>query len=353
MIQPVGEPLAEDPSPWLLLIHQLPPKPAYFRVKVWRQLQGLGAVALKNSVYVLPLSEETREDFQWMVRQIVAGGGEASVVEAQFVDGQTDGEIRERFRVARDEDYAKLQEEIHGIQEALPKKPDDTRRGEAEAHLAKLRKRFSDLQAIDFFEAGGAAEVRTQISRLETRLAPPSAVTDGGPTWDLKDLQGRTWVTRKGMHVDRIACAWLIRRFIDPEARFRFVDPKTTVARKDELRFDMFEPVAGAKGHPSKMGAKRARKDGVRVGEFTHEGDWCSFETLIHRLGLEDPALHALGEVIHDVDLKDAKFKRPEVSGFDRAILGVALLHTKDEARLTAGSGVLDAFYAAFQKAKP
>jgi hypothetical protein len=329
MIQPIGEPLAEDPSPWLLLIHQLPPKPAYFRVKVWRQLQGLGAVALKNSVYVLPLSEETREDFQWMVRQIVAGGGEASVVEAQFVDGQTDGEIRERFRVARDEDYAKLQEEILDIQKALPKKPDDTRRGEAEAQLAKLRKRFADLQAIDFFEAGGAAEVRTQISRLETRLAPPSAVTDGGPTWSLKDLQGRTWVTRKGMHVDRIACAWLIRRFIDSEAHFRFVEAKTTVARKGELRFDMFE------------------------GEFTHEGDWCSFETLVHRLGLEDPALHALGEIIHDIDLKDAKFKRPEVSGFDRAILGVALLHTKDEARLTAGSGVLDAFYAAFQKVKP
>jgi len=320
--------MAEVPGPWLLLIHQLPPHPAYFRVKVWRQLQGLGAVALKNSVYVLPLSEETREDFQWMVRQIVAGGGEASVVEAQFVDGLTDGEIRERFRVARDEDYAKLQEEALDIQKALPKKPDDSRRGETEAQLAKLRKRFADLQAIDFFEAGGAAEVRTQISRLETRLAPPSAVTDRGPTWNLKDLQGRNWVTRKGIHVDRIACAWLIRRFIDPQARFRFVDPKTTVARKGELRFDMFE------------------------GEFTHEGDWCSFETLIHRLGIDDAALHALGEVIHDVDLKDAKFKRPEVSGFDRAILGVALLHDKDEARLEAGSGVLNAFYAAFQKAK-
>jgi hypothetical protein len=88
-------------------------------------------------------------------------------------------------------------------------------------------------------------------------------------------------------------------------------------------------------------------------GEFTHEGEWCSFETLIHRLGLEDPALHSLAELIHDVDLKDAKFKRPEVSGFDRAILGVALLHQKDEARLVAGTGVLDAFYAAFQKAKP
>ncbi|MBI1752642.1 MAG: chromate resistance protein [Acidobacteria bacterium] len=321
--------MAEIPGPWLLLIHQLPPHPAYFRVKVWRQLQGLGAVALKNSVYALPLSDESREDFQWMVRQIVAGGGEASVVEALFVDGLTDGEIRERFRQARNEDYTKLQEEILAIQKALPKNPAEGQKGETEVQLAKFRKRYADLQAIDFFEAGGAAEVRTQINRLETHLAPKALATEDSPTWDIKDLQGRTWVTRKGMHVDRIACAWLIRRFIDPEARFRFVESKTTSVRKGELRFDMFE------------------------GEFTHEGDWCSFETLVHRLGLEDAALHALGEVIHDIDLKDAKFKRPESSGFDRAIMGVALLHPKDEARLVAGSGVLDAFYAAFQKVKP
>lgn len=314
---------------WLLLIHQLPPHPAYFRVKVWRQLQGLGAVALKNSVYVLPISEGTREDFQWMVRQITAGGGEASVVEAQFVDGLTGGELKERFRAARDEDYAKLQGEIQAVQKALPKKVEEAQRGETETQLIKFRKRLTDLQAIDFFKAGGAAEVRTQLGRLEGHIALKPKSTKKGPTWNLEELQGRTWVTRKGIHVDRIACAWLIHRFIDPKARFRFVEPKTTSVRKGELRFDMFE------------------------GEFTHEGDWCSFETLIHRLRLEDPALHSLAELIHDVDLKDAKFKRPEVPGFDRAILGVALLHPKDEARLAAGSVVLDAFYAAFQKAKP
>lgn len=144
-------------------------------------------------------------------------------------------------------------------------------------------------------------------------------------TWKLEDLRGKIWVTRKGIKVDRIACAWLIRRFIDPEARFRFVDPKAAKPRPGELRFDMYE------------------------GEFTHEGDWCSFETFLHRLGLEDPALQALGEVIHDVDLKDGKFKRPEVPGFERAIHGVAFLHEKDEDRLTTGSGVMDAFHAAFQ----
>lgn len=320
--------MVEESPRWLLMIHQLPPKPAYFRVKTWRQLQCLGAVALKNSVYALPLTEETREDFQWMLRQIVAGGGEASVVEAQFVGGLTDGELRERFRAARNEDYARLQEEIQAFLKASSKTQGGASKTEGEVQLDKFRKRFADIQRIDLFEAKGSAEVRTQLARLESRLAPRAGGPKAGPTWKAADLRGRTWVTRKGVHVDRIACAWLIRRFIDPEACFRFVEPKTTTARKGELRFDMFE------------------------GEFTHEGDWCSFETLLHRLGLEDAALHALGEVIHDVDLKDAKFKRPEVPGLDRAILGVTLLHLKDEDRLAAGTAVLEAFYAAFQQAK-
>jgi hypothetical protein len=317
-----------DPFAWLLLIHQLPPKPAYFRVKVWRQLQALGAVALKNSVYVLPLNEQAREDFQWMVRQIIAGGGEATVVEAQFVEGLTDGELRERFRAARDEDYGKLQTEIHTFLKALPKTPDGTGQEEAEAQLVRFRKRFEELQGIDFFEAKAAVEVRMQLAHLDARLAPAPAGPKAGPAWSLEELRGRTWVTRKGIHVDRIACAWLIRRFIDPEARFHFVDAKTTAGAEGELRFDMFE------------------------GEFTHEGDWCSFETLLHRLSLDDAALHALAELVHDVDLKDGKFKRPEVPGFDRAILGVALLHGKDEDRMVAGGAVLEAFYAAFQRVR-
>ena len=133
-------------------------------------------------------------------------------------------------------------------------------------------------------------------------------------------------MTRKGIHVDRIACAWLIRRFIDPEARIRFVDPKTYKYRRGEQRFDMFE------------------------GEFTHEGDGCSFETILARLGLEAPGLRELAELIHDVDLKDHKFKRPETEGFARAIQGVALLHAKDEARLEAGSALLDAFLEAMKR---
>ncbi|HKW94787.1 MAG TPA: Chromate resistance protein ChrB, partial [Methylomirabilota bacterium] len=105
---------------WVLLIHQIPPKPDYFRVKVGRRLQRLGAVAIKNSVYVLPRSDETVEDFQWQRREIVAGGGEASVCEASFVDGLSDPEIEALFRSARDEDYREIVAEVQGLLKALP-----------------------------------------------------------------------------------------------------------------------------------------------------------------------------------------------------------------------------------------
>lgn len=314
------------PSRWLLLIHQLPPQPAYFRVKTWRQLQVLGAVALKNSIYVLPESAESLENFQWMLRQIQARGGEASVIQAEFVEGFSDDEVRGLFRAARDEDYGKLNQEIRAQLETLPITWKDGDRGEAGGQLNRFRKRLAEIQKLDFFEAPGRGPVEESLSTLEARLLPAAVSKAGDAPLQLRDLQGRTWVTRKGIHVDRIACAWLIRRFVDPEARLRFVDPKTYKHRRGEQRFDMFE------------------------GEFTHEGDSCSFETFLSRLGLQAPGLQALAELIHDVDLKDHKFKRPETEGFARAIHGMALLHAKDQARLEAGSVMLDAFLEAMKR---
>lgn len=318
-----------DPSPrWLLLIHQLPPSPAYFRVKTWRQLQALGAVALKNSVYVLPASDEALEDFQWMVRQIEGGGGEASVVQARFVEGLDDGAVEALFRAAREADYRKLLEEAQALRKALPKRPDEVARQEAEAQMARLRKRAAEIHALDFFGAPGRAKLEEALAAMEARLLP-QASSASSEVLPMAEMKGRTWVTRKGIHVDRIACAWLIRRFIDPGARLRFVDPKTYRHRRGELRFDMFE------------------------GEFTHEGDRCSFETFLHRLPLRMPGLRALAELIHDVDLKDARFKRPETEGFARAIQGVALMHREDGARLQAGGLVLDLFLEAMKGEGP
>ncbi|HKG83150.1 MAG TPA: Chromate resistance protein ChrB, partial [Beijerinckiaceae bacterium] len=100
---------------WLMLVHQLPPKPAYLRVKIWRRLQGLGAVSVKNSVYVLPASTEAQEDFEWLLREIHEGGGEALVCDARIVDGMTDQEVRALFDQARDAEYQEIAKETREL----------------------------------------------------------------------------------------------------------------------------------------------------------------------------------------------------------------------------------------------
>lgn len=312
-------------SRWVLLIHQIPPKPDYFRVKVGRRLQRLGAVAIKNSVYVLPRSDETVEDFQWQVREIVAGGGEASVCEANFVDGLTDPEIETLFRAARDADYGEIVAEAQRLVNALPS---SGRRGRADgrgpiaAQLGRLKRRLAGVVAIDFFGAPRRRAAHEDIARLEARLRSPDAEAPA-PAHPVQPPRGATWVTRQGVYIDRIASAWLIRRFIDAKARFKFVDPEGHRPRSGELRFDMFE------------------------GEYTHEGDACSFETLVGRFGLRDPAVRVIAQIVHDIDCKEAKFGRPETSGVERVIAGIAQQHAEDRARLANGGVVFDALYAA------
>jgi hypothetical protein len=324
---------AESPraaTRWLLLIHQLPPQPAYLRVKIWRRLQAMGAVALKGAVYVLPLDEQTQEDFQWLVRDIVGSGGEASLCEARFVDGLSDQQMRALFDAARDTDYEAVRKEAAALADELAAQPE--RQAEARKQLARLRRQANQIAALDFFGASGRAAAEATLVALEARLAEPAP--DTGPEKgmfeeELHALHGRTWVTREGVHVDRIASAWLIRRFIDREANFEFVPGKGRAPGPGEIRFDMYE------------------------AEFTHEGDRCTFEVLLDRARLDEPALQAIGEIVHDIDLKDGKFGREETAGVAGLIGGIVLAHPEDEQRLTRGAAVLDDLYAYFRGKKP
>jgi hypothetical protein len=313
---------------WLLLIHQIPPKPGYLRVKVWRRLQALGAVAIKNSVYVLPNTDEAREDFEWVLREIVKEGGEATLCEARLVEGLSDEEVQSSFHAARDADYAEIAEAARKLEAELPRKtiPED-RRSQVEADVARLRRRLTEVARIDFFAAPGREAAEGRVSGLEGRLRPQRASdTEKGRHGGVEECRGRVWVTRKGIHVDRIASAWLIRRFVDADARFKFVPAKGYRPEATELRFDMFE------------------------AEFTHEGDLCTFEVLVSRLGLDDRALVPIAEIVHEIDLKDSKFNRPETSGIDRLIAGIAMGHRDDESRLERGSAVFDDLYAYFSR---
>src|SRR5499427_9150949 len=144
-----------EPTTWLMLIHQVPNSPAYLRVKMWRRLQRIGAVAVKNAVYVLPRPDQSSEDFHWIAREIIEGGGDASVCEATFVEGITTDELITLFQEARNADYADLKKEIGEIvQEQLSaEKNGDTWASGLAARVSRLRQRLTEIQSIDFFSS--------------------------------------------------------------------------------------------------------------------------------------------------------------------------------------------------------
>ena len=314
-------------TPWLVLIHQIPPKPDYLRVKIGRRLQRLGAVPVKKSVYVLPDRPQSLEDFQWIRAEVIEGGGDASICKAHFVDGLSNEQIIALFRDARDAEYADLAAAARDVRAAARKRdPDaDRRRVRPEDDLVRLRKRLAAVVGIDFFRAPGRAMAEEALHAVSDALAA-ARPSSSGPLGISESAQerGRTWVTRTGIFVDRIASAWLIRRFIDRDARFKFVDPGTYRAAPGELRFDMFE------------------------GEFTHEGDRCTFETLLDRFHIDNAALSPIGEIVHDIDLKDEKFGRHEAPGIERVLAGVAAANDDDAARLERGSMLFDDLYSLY-----
>ena len=319
---------------WLLLIHQIPPKPAYFRAKVGRRLQRLGAVAIKNAVYVLPSNEQTREDFQWVAREISQDGGDATVCEAHLAFGLKDEQVEAIFQAARQKDYEDIAREVRDLaQRPLGKRHDAAKLAELAGELVRRKKRIAEVLAIDFFGAPGREAAESGVTSLEERLRSRAAHGHGAapdgeratkPT--RSDYRGRVWVTRKNVHVDRIGCAWLVKRFIDAKAHFKLVPGQGYVAKAGEVTFDMFE------------------------AEFTHVGDRCSFETLIDSFAIREPGLGAIAEIIHDIDVKDGKFARPEAAGIAAMVAGIAVAHAEDEERIALGGRMFDALLELYRR---
>jgi hypothetical protein len=317
-------------SRWLLLIHQLPPSPAYLRVKTARQLQKVGAVAVKNSVYVLPNTEPANESFAWLSKEIAAGGGEATLCESSFVGGTSNEAIEALFHAARGKDYQELADEVRSSLKELgrARRLDEGKRAVAATALARFRRRMDEVGELDFFGAPGREATGSLLATFEDRLRKPTDEAPAPKAAVVRKVEGAIWVTRKGVHVDRIASAWLIKRFIDPQAKLKFVAAKGYSPAHGELRFDMFE------------------------AEYTHEGDRCTFEVLARRFEVLDPAVAAIGEVVHDIDVRDGKFGRAETAGFERLINGIALTRSEDEARIALGSQLFDALYETWRRKK-
>jgi hypothetical protein len=314
------------PPRWLLLIHQVPPKPDYLRVKVRRRLQQIGAVAVKSTVYALPRSEQTLEDFEWVLREIAEAGGQGAICEASFVGGLSEVEVEGLFRAERAGEYEAIAAEARAL---LEKCALEKNRAEVQGALSRLRKRQEQVRAIDFVGAPEASTAESQLHELEQRLENPQPTMKMNPKSVSDRPRGATWVTRKGVYIDRIASAWLIRRFVDPRAKFKFVAGRGHKPLKNELRFDMFE------------------------GEYTHEGERCTFEVLLERFTLREPALLAIGEIVHDLDMKDRRHDRPETAGIEQVIAGIAMAHKTDEVRIERGSAVFDDLHAYLSRKTP
>jgi hypothetical protein len=314
---------------WLLLLYQVPTHPSNARVKTWRRLQQIGAISQRGSAYVLPNTAEAREDFEWIRSEIVAMGGLASVFTAASIDGRTDDELVAAFRAARDRDYKSLLTDLTALERRL-RSPRSTRRApppSARRALGASRDQLAAITAIDFFSSPLRAEAEAAIARVEASvlgIGAPGPDGDAKVVASAQDYRGRVWVTRPKPGVDRMASAWLIRTFIDPQAAFTFRDRPGV----DEVPFDMYE------------------------GEFSHRGDLCTFEVLVQRFAIDDRAVHRIGEIVHDLDLRDSRFKPPEAATVGALVDGLRSIHDDDHATLRSGVEMFQALHRSMSAVK-
>lgn len=316
---------------WLFLVHQLRTPNSRERVKVWRLTRNVGALLYRNSVYVLPYSKEALEDFQWLCQEIRDSKGEASVFETETEDVAENASLRQQFDTAREREYRLLIKQIGEFAAAFDRAGSrspftPSQLGKAERQLAQIEDSFRKVRRTDFFNVAVGSTVEDALKRLRKTFARLEARSNA-PVSPLKthsrsEFTARLWATRPHIHIDRLCSAWLIRRFIDRKAKFVF-------ASEDRL--------------PS-----RAVPFDVLGAEFSHQGDRCTFETLLEAFRIHDPALSSLAELVHEIDLKDDKFNRPESAGLDMIVRSISDASPNDAKTLELGSRVLDAVYKRF-----
>jgi hypothetical protein len=296
-------------TPWLLLVFSLPAKSASQRVEIWRKLQRYGMLALRSSGYILPNTAMNQERMEWLAAAIRSYRGQASVAHVHGFDDLAAPELKRLFVEARSRDYQKL------VREAKKLVPlSATRRG---GGLSRVRRQFLELQDIDFF----GSPLRAKLEKLLAQADEPEFTKTGrkGKPNSAEYLK-RLWITRPRPGIDRVSSAWLIRRFIDPKARFIFgAEPG---AHPDAIPFDMF----CAQG-------------------FGHRGEDCTFETLCKQFSIRDASVKRIAQIIHDADLGDEKFGRAEGMGLDRVLNGWAKQELTDDELLQRGMELIEGLY--------
>ncbi len=318
-----------QPVRWLVLLMSLPPTPTRHRVGVWRKLKRMGALNLRGSAWILPERPETTERFHWLLQEIQSFGGGATLLRVNGIDTMTDEQVLALFHEARAAEYMAVQRDCREILARLDRT--SSSRGGIEplrTKLDALKRELDRLRAIDYFETPVRARVQalwdTTGQRLQRVQSRPARASAAGRRRTALPPRGSTWVTRPRPHIDRIGSAWLIKRFLDPEATFAFADRAD--AAKKGVPFDV-------------LGA-----------EFGHHGEDCTFETLLKRYGVKDRRLQVIAEIVHEADLDDGKFMRPEARGIELAVSGLVAAIADDHELLERGMGLFGGLYAALKR---
>ncbi|HLF28833.1 MAG TPA: chromate resistance protein ChrB domain-containing protein [Anaerolineae bacterium] len=295
------------------------------RVTLWRRLRRLGVVTLAGGSQLLPARDECLEAFQWLAQELRQARGEAVVMRVQQFEGLADAPLIDLFQAARQEEYGAIAADATALEKALAAKTKPKARSQALDELVKLRRRHAEVARIDYFSCAAGERVAAQLARIERRLSPAAGAPQTVAGVTLADYRNKRWVTRPRPHVDRLACAWLIRRFVDPKAVIRYA----ARPRAGEIAFDMEE------------------------GEFGHQGNLCSFEKMIRAFGLDDAGLRALAEIVHEIDLRDERYARPETAGIDAVLAGWLQANLSDAELESRGSALFEGLYGALSGHTP
>jgi hypothetical protein len=306
---------AVKPTLWLLLLFSLPTNRNTERVAVWRRLKKMGAVQIKTSTYLLPDEPAQYEQFQWLAQQIRDYGGDSTLVRAQEIEGLTKQKVIAMFNDARAKDYAELRKSLQDFITRRKKMDAET----ATPELERLTRQFREIREVDFFDSARGHDVAMLLRRAEGRRTVRQLAV-----LEANQYQGKTWLTRPRPEIDRVGSAWLISKFIDRKPKFVFAPSADAVPAA--IPFDMLD------------------------AEFSHHGNYCTFETLIRRFAISDKSLAKIGEMIHDADLDDARFQRVEAVGIDRVLKGWAKEGLSDKEILRRGFECFDALYAFLQR---
>jgi len=326
------KPSSKNPA-WLLFFYSVPSRPVNSRMKIWRKLSRAGALQFKGAVYLLPFSDEHQEFFQWLVSEVAAMGGEAAYVKAETLATTSNAEVIALFDEQRQREYQALS----GVVDECEMRLNSIQKGSAVKNIKgfsdqiyKAAKTLQDLQNIDFFSSRAGAALRTRVEALTSALKNmPGGKTETKeltliPARQIKEYQGRTWTTRKRPFIDRMASAWLIRKFIDRKASFTFMDERT-LKRSGEgtVSFD------------------------VSGGDFTHRGDLCTFEVLVKSFGLKDIIVKKIAEIVHELDIKDDRYRTADAKGLESVLAGIRKTAKDDADALEKGMAVFEMIYAA------